>query len=221
MIIQELPENNGMILELGTGPGFLKGMVNSLITSEIQWIPGIEIVLDGQILPFPNESLHAIVMTNVLHHFPKVKLFFSEAMRCLVDGGKIIMIEPWLTNWSRFIYQNLHHEPIDPEAPTWEFPSEGPLSSANEALPWIIFKRDKAVFENYYPQTHIIRIEPLMPFLYLGTGGFSSRYHLPGWTFQMLKQIEVALNRWSSHLGMFALIALQKSCSHDMGHAKG
>jgi hypothetical protein len=76
IMLQEIPNCSGSILELGTGPGFLKVMENRLITSEIQWIPGIDVVLNGQALPFANESLHAIVMTNVVHYIPNVKVFF-------------------------------------------------------------------------------------------------------------------------------------------------
>jgi hypothetical protein len=31
------------------------------------------------------------------------------------------MIEPWVTPWSRFVYNLLHHEPFDPETPSWNF----------------------------------------------------------------------------------------------------
>ena len=213
MIIQELPKSSKPILELGTGPGFLKEMEGSLVTSEIQWIPGVDIVLDGQNLPFPNESLRAIVMTNVIHHIPKVKSFFSETLRCLVDGGKVIVIEPWLTDWSHFIYRNLHHEPIDPDAPTWEFPSDGPLSSANEALPWMIFFRDRDKFKDSFPQYKITKIEPIMPFRYLMSGGFSSRIHMPGWTFSFWKRVETILEPQRFRMGMFALIVLQRDAN--------
>jgi hypothetical protein len=118
------------------------------------------------------------------------------------------MVEPWITKWSRFIYSNFHHEPIDPDTPTWEFPSEGPLSSANGALPWIIFSRDRKVFEKSFPLLIISRIEPTMPFLYLMTGGFSSRIFFPGWTFQIWKKAEDLLSRWHYRLGIFAVIVL-------------
>ncbi|MBK8443443.1 MAG: hypothetical protein IPL35_08515 [Sphingobacteriales bacterium] len=56
------------------------------------------------------------------------------------------MSEPANTAWGRFFYQNFHHEPFQPEAASWEIPSTGPLSGANGALPWIIFKRDIDLF---------------------------------------------------------------------------
>ena len=57
--------------------------------------------------------------------------FFQEATRCVKLGGCIVMIEPWNTSWAKWVYQNLHSEPFDPDA-GWTFPSSGPLSNAME-----------------------------------------------------------------------------------------
>ena len=73
------------------------------------------------------------------------------------------MIEPWVTPWSRLIYTKLHHEPFNPESEKWDFPSSGPLSGANGALPWIVFCRDRHLFEERYPQWEIVTIKPMMP----------------------------------------------------------
>lgn len=43
---------NGPVLELGSGGGFLKEFIPGLLSSEIFRIPGIEIVLDGEKIPF-------------------------------------------------------------------------------------------------------------------------------------------------------------------------
>jgi len=120
------------------------------------------------------------------------------------------MVEPWLIDWSRFIYKNFHHEPIDPDTTDWEFPSAGPLSSVNEALPWKIFFRDREDSEKSFPQFEILRIDPIMPCLYLVSGGFTSRIHLPGWTFTFWKLVDAQLNRWRLRLGIFAVISLLK-----------
>ena len=54
-------------------------------------------------MPFENESIGAVVMINVFHHIPDCTLFLAEAMRVLPVGGKIIMVEPYNSTWSRFI----------------------------------------------------------------------------------------------------------------------
>src|SRR5258706_4120168 len=96
-ISSHLPDVSGPVLELGSGAGFLSGYVPRLITSDVFNCPGIQVVLNGHALPIAAESLRAIVMTDVLHHIPDPRRFFGEATRCLRIGGRILLIEPWVS----------------------------------------------------------------------------------------------------------------------------
>lgn len=178
-IAAQVPAGDGAVLELGSGAGHFDEFVPHVLTSEIFDVPGIRCVLDGQQMPFADASLKAIVMSDVLHHLPQVRKFFAEAARTLRPGGVVAMVEPWNSAWSRLTYNNLHHEPFLPDADTWEFPSSGPLSGANGALPWICFKRDRAVFEREFPQLAIELVKPIMPLRYLLSGGVSMRTLMP------------------------------------------
>ncbi len=206
-----LPENvTGSVLELGSGAGFLKKYIPDLISSEILEVPNVDIVLDGHYLPFADASLRAIVMLDVFHHLPRVKFFLKEAARCIKPGGVIVMIEPWCTKWSRFVYAHLHHEPFFPEAKSWHFPAGGPLSSANSALPWIVFKRDRVIFQNEFPYWQVLEIEVHTPFAYLLSGGLSMRSFVPGNGFGLCRKIESRLAPWMDSLAMFATIVLKR-----------
>lgn len=210
LIAAAIPIGEAPVLELGSGAGFLNNYISNLISSELFICPNIDLVADAQTLPCANASLRGIVMTNVLHHIPAPRHFFSEIIRCVYPGGQIAMIEPWVTPWSSLIYTRLHHEPFDPEATAWEFPSYGPLSGANGALPWIIFKRDRAEYERVFPELHIVSITPLMPFRYLLSGGVSLRTLMPGWSFRWWCQLEASLQSLNIDLAMFALIVLRR-----------
>jgi SAM-dependent methyltransferase len=207
-IAAALPEGPGRVLELGSGAGFLGQYVPGLITSEIFPCPGVDVVLDGQRLPLADGSLRAVVMTDVLHHLPRVRDFFAEAGRCVRPGGTVVMIEPWVSRWSRLVYTRLHHEPFRPDAEAWEFPATGPLSGANGGLPWILFRRDRAAFERQFPQWRIDRVEPFMPLRYLLSGGVSMRSLMPGPTFAAWRGLERAASRWRDQTAMFAFVKL-------------
>lgn len=210
VIVAALPPGQGAVLELGAGGGFMGDFIPDLITSELFYCSNVRTVLDGLRLPFAAKSLRGIVMTNVLHHLPQPRLFLAEATRCVRSGGVIAMIEPWVTAWSRFVYTRLHHEPFQPETPSWELPTSGPLSGANDALPWIIFARDRLKFEQEFPHWRIEVIKPIMPFRYLLSGGVSLRNLAPAWSFGVMKQIESAMGRWNNQLAMFAQIVLRR-----------
>ncbi|HUI75995.1 MAG TPA: class I SAM-dependent methyltransferase [Candidatus Acidoferrum sp.] len=211
MLARELPSGEGSILELGSGAGYCSKFIPGLVTSELFVCPGIRIVADALRLPFVKNSLRAIVMTDVLHHIPQVRLFFAGASRCLRPGGKILMIEPWVTPWSRFVYARIHHEPFCPGATTWEFNSNGPLSDANTALPWIIFERDRNEFENEFPEFSIETIRPFMPFRYIVSGGVGMRSLMPEFTHSAWALLERALEFDMHRLGMFAFVELRKN----------
>lgn len=209
-IARELqPFSDAPILELGSGAGFLAEHIPNLLTSEIFYLNGMDVCLDAQHLPFRPQSLQAIVMTNVLHHIPDPALLFAEAQRCLVPGGKVVLIEPWLTRWSRFVYKNLHHEPVDEANTSWKIDGDGPLSSANSALPWILFHRDKALFAERFPALRLRSVQAIMPFRYLVSGGISMRNLMPAWSYALWRGFEGALTPLRNTLGMFAKIVLE------------
>jgi SAM-dependent methyltransferase len=215
-IVSALPPGNAPVLEIGSGAGFLSELIPNLITSDVFVCSGARIALSGLALPITDGALRAIVMTDVLHHLPHPRRFFAEAARCVFPGGVMVMIEPWVTPWSRLIYTRLHHEPFRPEAAEWEFPSSGPLSGANSALPWIVFERDRQQFEDEFSEWNIQAITPMMPFRYLVSGGISLRSLSPDWSFGLWRGLEVALQPWMDRLAMFARIVLRRtdaSCS--------
>ncbi|HEX7555037.1 MAG TPA: methyltransferase domain-containing protein [Leptolinea sp.] len=202
--------SQGGILELGSGGGFLSEFIPELISSEVFYCPGTDITLDGQVLPFASQSLQAIFMINVLHHIPNNRLFFSEAARCIKKGGYISMIEPWKTPWSSFVYNVLHHEPFEPDAMDWHLPTKGPLTTANDALPWIMFDRDRVLFESEFPEWKIKKIQLMMPFRYLVSGGVSLRQLMPLWSYPLWKSLEKVLAPLNHLLSMFAFIQLER-----------
>lgn len=206
-----MPPGPGAVLELGAGAGFLRDFIPGLVRSEVFYTPGIDAVLDGLELPFAAGSLKGIVMTNVLHHLPRPLRFFAEAARCVRPGGVVAMIEPWVTPWSRLVYTRLHHEPFDPASRDWEIPAGGPLSGANGALPWILFRRDRDRFEREAPAWKVRSVEPLMPFRYLISGGISLRGLVPAASFPLWKGFERALHPFRDRLAMFAHVVIERA----------
>jgi len=197
------------VLEIGSGAGFLREFLPQLITSDLFIIPGVDYKVDARDIKLEIASLEGIILTNVLHHIPDCNLFFQEAVRVVKKGGSVIMIEPWNTTWSRLIYQKLHHEPFITDWSEWRFPSTGKQSAANGALPWIVFERDKHLFEELYPNLIIHSIRPFMPFAYLLSGGMSMRNLAPGWLYPVVRFIEKHINE--EKYGMFALIVLKRA----------
>ena len=209
--IAALPDEREPVLEIGSGPGFLERYLPNLITSDILFLPNVRLVLDGQRLPFLDQTLGSIVFTDVLHHLPKPYDFLLEAARCVRPNGVLVMHEPWVTPWSRFIYKWFHHEPFEPNIERIEFSTNGPLSGANSAIPWILFERDQERFEREFPTWRIHTIQLGTPFRYILSGGVSLRVSMPGWSYPIFHALEQVLKPWMKSLAMFALIVLERT----------
>jgi hypothetical protein len=206
-----LPSGDNPVLEIGSGAGFLTDYVENLITSDVLALPNIDRVIDACAgLTFDDASLRGIAMVNTLHHLPDVTVFLREATRCLERGGAVSMVEPWHTRWSRFVYRKLHHEPFEPDAPSWRFESSGPLSGANGALPWMVFERDRDRFQDEFPELEVSELRLVMPIRYLLSGGVSMRALIPSWSFGLVRGVERALEPAMPSLAMFAHIAVRR-----------
>jgi len=211
-ICSAIPAGEGLVLELGSGAGYFREFVPGAIQSDVFPCSNAHIVADARGLPFRDKCLKAIVLTNVLHHIPEIERFLAEASRCLVSGGRILMVEPWVSWWSKLVFSKLHHEPFAPEARDWNIPDSGPLSSANGALPWIVFWRDRERFSKIFPELGIVEIRSIMPFRYLVSGGVSMRSLVPEASYRAWQIFEgTALSPWIDKLAMFAFLSIERS----------
>ena len=202
------PENK-VLVELGSGGGFIKEVIGNIITSDVLDLPNVDKVFSAAEVPFPERSVDAFLMFDALHHIAEPRAFFRETCRCLKKGGKVVMIEPANTTFSRFIYRNFHHETFEPEA-DWAPVRSGPLSRANGAIPWIIFWRDRKLFEMEFPSLKIIRLHNHTPFRYLLSGGLTLRQLVPSFSYPFVKAVEYVLSPLNDLLGMFQTIELEK-----------
>ena len=197
------------IVELGSGGGFIKEVLPNAVTSDVLDLPGVDKVFSACQMPFEPESVDAFVMFDVLHHIPQPRMFFNEALRCLRAGGKIVMIEPANTAWSKFIYKNFHHEGFDTKA-DWQLGESGPVLNGNGAIPWIIFSRDRAIFESEFPALKIVRIQNHTPLRYLLSGGFTLKQIVPTCAYGFVRLLEIVLSPLNCLIGMFQTIELEK-----------
>jgi len=197
------------VVELGSGGGSIKDVIPAAVTSDILDVPDVDVRFSAERMPFGAESVDAFLMINVFHHVKEPRAFLHELERSLKPRGRILMIEPANTVWGRFVSTRFHHEEFDATA-GWRIEGDGPLSQANGALPWIVFSRDRPIFEREFPNLAITRFEPHTPLKYLVSGGLSIRQLLPGACYPVVDGLERMLrpcNRW---LGMFYYVALSK-----------
>ncbi len=192
----------GEVVEIGSGAGFLEEIIPGLVKTDVVPSPYASRVVDAMRLDFGDETLRCIFLIGVLHHIPLPGKFLHEAARCLVSGGRLVMVEPNNSFFQRFLTRHLdHYEYFDDNIEDWVNGSTGRMDNANLALPWVIFVRDRARFEKEFP---LLKIKPIRyhTFLsYVVTGGMTYRAFLPSLAAPLVDCIEKAASPFMQKLG--------------------
>lgn len=204
-ILRKVPVPKGKIVEFGSGGGFLKKYLPEVITSDLLKINGIDKAFSAEKIPFSSQSVSAFYLLNVFHHIKNPVKALREMERCLKKGGKIIMVEPFNTFWSRLVFK-FHNELFDTQA-SWKVDGKGRLSDANMAIPWIIFVRDRKIFEKMFKNLKIEKIKPIDSLSYFFSGGLSFPQLLPTFFYPFIRKMDSLF----PSLGLFAIIVLKKS----------
>jgi SAM-dependent methyltransferase len=165
----------GPTVELGGGIGNLKRRLGNVITSDVQFAPWLDCVVDAQRLPFAGETVANVVMVDVLHHLEFPAVFFRDVARVLRPGGRVLMVEPAITWGSSLFYRLFHHEPVRTSAEILHEgepdPSRDPYDS-NQAVPTILATRDCERFHRQFPDLRIARVDWFALAAYPLSGGF-------------------------------------------------
>ena len=186
---------DGLRLEIGSGSSFMKHVYPDVITSDIKQLPFLDLVYRGEALPFANGSVRAIYGINVFHHIPRPRDFFRELVRVLRPGGGIVLIEPYYGLVARRLFAGLHAtETFDMQTPGWETASTGPMSAANQALSYIVFKRDLAEFNREFPELSLVADDPHTHLRYVLSGGVNFRQLVPDLLAPVVTATEWALS---------------------------
>lgn len=194
----------GLRVELGAGVSPIRDTFPDVLATDVVTSEYLDRVVDAQNMDFKEGSIRAFFGQNCFHHFPDPKAFLTELQRTLAPGGGVILIEPYYGPVASFIYKRLFKtEGFDKHFPSWEVPSSGPMNGANQALSYIVFKRDRALFEKRFPELEIVHSKPLTNYSrYFLSGGLNFRSLIPSFMEKPMKLLEFIL---SPLCGLFAL----------------
>jgi SAM-dependent methyltransferase len=204
------------VLELGAGPGFLAEHARRL-RPDLRWIasdwiaaPWNDVAADGLRLPVRDGCLDAVAALDFVHHLARPGAFFEEAGRVLVAGGRLSVVEPWVTPFSFPIYRFLHEEGcrlgLDPWSPFAAARSaDKEPFQGDAAVPWRLVRDTPAsrwAELGFEPP----RVTVLNGFAYLASLGFR-RASLAGRRLSAgLRWLDASAATLAPHVGMRALL---------------
>jgi SAM-dependent methyltransferase len=211
-------KKDGTSVEVGAGPGFFKQVLPGVLSTDLVWCPWLDAVADAQKLPFRTSSVANIFGVDMLHHVAAPMTFLLEAQRVLVPGGRLILVEPWVTPFSYFIYRYFHQEECDLSARPWELteaqpPSDKKAFDGNQAIPYLLFgPRHRSQTLGSLTRLTPLLIERFSLFAYLLSMGFKPMSLLPEFLYPAVSKIESAtLPLWRKLAALRVFLALEKS----------
>ncbi len=198
-------------IELGAGVSFFKEVYPDIISTDIKKAENLDRVLDAQNMDLQNNSVRAFYGLNCFHHFPNPRSFFKELDRTLVHGGGCVLIEPYFGPIAAKMYTNLFDTEIfDKKQREWESDS-GYMLGANQALSYIVFVRDRGIFEKEFPNLEIVEIKVMNNYLkYLVSGGLNFRALLPNFMSPIISFFELILRPFNKIMGLHYAIVIRK-----------
>jgi SAM-dependent methyltransferase len=204
----------GRTIEVGGGTGNLKEYASGVYCTDIIRLPWLDGVTDAQRLPFQSGSLANLVLFDALHHIENVSLFFDEALRTLKAGGRVIIMDPYISWVSWPIYRFLHSEPVDfaqnPLILRTPRPGRQPFDS-NQAISTILFEKELTRFQSRYPQFAVRSVRRIAFFAYPLSGGFEHPSLMPTWLVASMLNLEQKLEGlgWLFAFRMFVVLERQ------------
>jgi len=101
-VLQQAPPDSHLVLDLGSGTGRHHP---AIINVDLAPYTEVDLVCRIERLPFPDESVDAVVSVAVLEHVPNPTQVVEEMLRVLKPGGRVYCYVPFM--------QGIHASPDD------------------------------------------------------------------------------------------------------------
>lgn len=201
----------GPSVELGCGCGALGRHLGGVIRTDNVATPWCDMVADGKRLPFRSGSVGNVLFLDVIHHIAAPLDVLAECQRVLRPGGRVVLLEPAISAFGRFVYGVLHHEGVN-MAYDVERPAPEDALFANGGIPTLLFGRSPDAWRRAAPELHLVERLSLTGPSYLLTGGFSYPGVLPTFAVAPLQRMEDRLvrGRLQSLLALRMLVVLER-----------
>jgi SAM-dependent methyltransferase len=202
----------GVRIEIGAGVAPMRDSYPDVIATDVFASPQLDRILDAQSMDLPNASVRCFYAQNSFHHLSDPDRFFCELNRTLIPGGGAILLEPYYGALASFLYPRLFRtEGFDKQAQSWTTPVTGPMSGVNQALSYLVFVRDRKLFEKKHPQLEVIHREVFNKHIeYLLSGGLNFRQLLPGWAAPVAKLTALLLSPFNRWLALHHIVVIRR-----------
>jgi SAM-dependent methyltransferase len=204
---------NGKIVELGSGLGNIHEVIPDCIRTDLFPNPWIDQIENAYKLSFADEMVSDLILTDVFHHLKYPGTALNELHRVLHKGGRVIMLEPYLSALGLFVYGASHDEPIAltnkiewfaPE--TWKPDHIDFYAAQGNATRIFVTNKYRLNLKNW-KRVETVRLSALA---YAASGGYSKPQLYPASFLPMMKRLEKILDLFPTLFATRLLVVLEK-----------
>ena len=192
----------GKIIEIGSGIGNFGEFLSDVVLTDQSIQPWIDLTCSAYRLPFLDRTVSNIVMFDVFHHLSAPRAFFESARSAMASGGRIIVVEPYISLVSSVAYGVFHDEPIAWRAKIEDTPSSEYYAAQGNATRLLFGDLD------WLPGWRVVHREAFSAFGYLLSGGFSRPALYPRALLSTFNAIDRGLSHFPRLFGARCLIVL-------------
>jgi SAM-dependent methyltransferase len=209
--LSNLPD--AKIVELGSGLGNIRDVIPNCLRTDLFPNPWIDQIENAYKLSFEDETISDLILTDVFHHLRYPGTALKEFARVLRKGGRVLMLEPYMSALGLLVYGIPHDEPIaviktiEWEAPETWFPENIDYYAA-QGNASRIFTGNK--FRSRLGDWRKIETIRLPATAYVASGGFSKPQLYPTSMLPVIKKLERLLGLAPTLFATRLLVILEK-----------
>jgi len=180
-------KENNKGLEVGAAAGFSKNFIRckDFKISDFSDHTHLDYKkIDAQNTGFEKDKFDFVISSNMIHHLPFPVTFFKEMHRILKIKGRLIIFDAHCSFLLQLILILMKHEGFDFTKNVWSetepATDKNDLWSGNSAIPYLIFNNNEKFKEKLGDKFKILHLERCECFLFLNSGGVTSKtFYIP------------------------------------------
>lgn len=207
----------GANLEVGAGAGSYAQGRPDTFACDLVPCPWLDWAADAGRLPVADATLANLIMVDVLHHLADPTVFFTEAQRTLAPGGRVILIEPYVSPVNWLAWHFLHDEDVDLSADPFVSQTAAHLEAdkdpwdANIALPTLLFWKGLSEFHARFSELRVVQRRRFEMVLMPLSGGFERPRLIPLPLVPIARALDYVLTPLARFLAFRCFVVIEKA----------